>query len=578
MRDPRHQNPSILLALDSPRGPRLLVLDRRRSPIGRLAALGALLGIALLLNSASGGAGQATVAAANGPDTGQVLVKFRPNASQQAIDALNASMATRQVDAIAAIGVKVLQLPAGQSSQAAASVYARNPLVQFAEPNTVKMALDTVPNDPQISLNQWGVQKVKGPAAWDITTGSSTAVIAVLDTGVWAGHPDLAGKVGAGYNFVASNTNTGDDNGHGTGVAGVAAAATNNSIGMAGMSWQSPVMPVKVCDAAGSCLDSWITNGMTWAADHGARVINMSLGGPGSCGATLQSAVDYAWSRGVVIVAASGNGGGAVDAPANCTNVVAVGATNSSDARPSWSNYGSALDLVAPGATIACPSLSGGYAAGTGTSFAAPFVSGTAALLVAKGATNSAAVTALTAGTDDLGPAGWDQEYGSGRLNAFKALGALGGVPLPTATATSGPPTATATPAVTSTAPPAPTATATSAAPTATATPVAPTATATLPPAPSSDTTPPVVTLTSPANGASLGGGVTLSATASDNVGVVRVEFYIDGVLLKTDTRAPYSTGWNTRRSANGAHTVTAKAYDGAGNVASDSHTVTVAN
>ena len=511
----------------------------------------AVLAILVILFVTLGDTGSGTTASASTPSTGEILVKFKASASQRAIDALNRSMATQQVDAIPALGVRVLRVPSGRSVTTVARAYSRNPLVQFAEPNYIAKALDTIPNDPEYKANQWGLQKVQAAAAWDITTGSPSVVIAVVDGGAWGGHPDLAGKVLTGYNTFTGTSDASDDNGHGTWVTGVAAAATNNGVGMAGMSWLSPVIPVKVCDSTGSCPYSNVAKGMTWAADHGAKVINLSLGGEGSCPATLQSAVDYAWDKGLVIVAASGNSGATVYAPANCNNVVAVGATDSTDTRFSWSNYGPALDLVAPGTSL-CPSLSGGYAWGSGTSFAAPFVSGAAALLMSRGASNSATVNALYAGADDLGAAGWDQYYGWGRLNVYKAILALSA---PQTTPTPSPsPSATATPMP---------------AGTASATPI---------PSPALDTEPPAVSITKPLQAQTLKGPTTLNATASVNVGVARVEFYIDGALYKTATNSPYSASWNTRKWANGAHTITAQAYDGAGNGASDSRTVTVSN
>jgi subtilisin family serine protease len=514
----------------------------------------AVLAILSILFVILGDSGSRATASASTPSTGEILVKFKASASQRAIDALNRSMATQQVDAIPALGVRVLRVAPGQDAASVASHYAHNPLVEFAEVNALANTLDTIPNDPAYNpplSDQWGLQKVQGPAAWDITTGSPSVVIAVVDGGAWGGHPDLAGKVLTGYNTFTGTSDASDDNGHGTWVTGVAAAATNNGVGMAGMSWLSPVIPVKVCDSTGSCPYSNVAKGMTWAADHGAKVINLSLGGEGSCPATLQSAVDYAWGKGLVIVAASGNSGATVYAPANCNNVVAVGATDSTDTRFSWSNYGPALDLVAPGTSL-CPSLSGGYAWGSGTSFAAPFVSGAAALLMSRGASNSATVNALYAGADDLGAAGWDQYYGWGRLNVYKAILALSA---PQTTPTPSPsPSATATPMP---------------AGTASATPI---------PSPALDTEPPAVSITKPLQAQTLKGPTTLNATASDNVGVARVEFYIDGALYKTATNSPYSASWNTRKWANGAHTITAQAYDGAGNGASDSRTVTVSN
>jgi len=479
----------------------------------------------------------------------EILLKFKPGATEKAKSAVHKMYGLSMVETIPQIGVEKVKVPPKARDKVIAAL-SHNPAIEFAEVNGIAKTQDTIPNDPSFGY-QWEVKKVQGPAAWDITTGSPSVVIAVVDGGAWGGHPDLSGKVLTGYNTFTGTSDASDDNGHGTWVTGVAAAATNNGVGMAGMSWLSPVIPVKVCDSTGSCPYSNVAKGMTWAADHGAKVINLSLGGEGSCPATLQSAVDYAWDKGLVIVAASGNSGATVYAPANCNNVVAVGATDSTDTRFSWSNYGPALDLVAPGTSL-CPSLSGGYAWGSGTSFAAPFVSGAAALLMSRGASNSATVNALYAGADDLGAAGWDQYYGWGRLNVYKAILALSA---PQTTPTPSPsPSATATPMP---------------AGTASATPI---------PSPALDTEPPAVSITKPLQAQTLKGPTTLNATASDNVGVARVEFYIDGALYKTATNSPYSASWNTRKWANGAHTITAQAYDGAGNGASDSRTVTVSN
>jgi subtilisin family serine protease len=452
----------------------------------------------------------------------EILLKFKPGATEKAKSAVHKMYGLSMVETIPQIGVEKVKVPPKARDKVIAAL-SHNPAIEFAEVNGIAKTQDTIPNDPSFGY-QWEVKKVQGPAAWDITTGSPSVVIAVVDGGAWGGHPDLSGKVLTGYNTFTGTSDASDDNGHGTWVTGVAAAATNNGVGMAGMSWLSPVIPVKVCDSTGSCPYSNVAKGMTWAADHGANVINMSLGGAGSCPSSLQSAVDYAWNKGLVIVAAAGNEGAPVDTPANCNHTIAVGATDSTDSRTTWSNYGSTLDLVAPGTSL-CPSLSGGYAWGSGTSFSAPFVSGAAALLMAKGASNTAAVLALTAGADDLGNPGWDQYYGYGRLNAYKALLALGGV------------------------------------------------------TPPPDTVAPTVSISSPTAGSTVSGQITVSGSASDNVGVTKVELYLDGSIYATAAVTPYSFYWDTTTATNGSHTLSAKAYDAANNIGTSATiTVTVNN
>jgi subtilisin family serine protease len=207
----------------------------------------------------------------------------------------------------------VIQVPGDGDIQALAAELMRNPAVQLAAPDYL-LHLDRSPNDPYFA-NQWALNdsaaaKLHVPAAWDITTGSTDVVVAVLDTGLDQTHPDLQGKdTGAGYNFINNSTNVMDDQGHGTSVAGIIAAESNNGAEVAGMSWGARVLPVKVCDSTGSCPSSASINGIRWAADHGARIINMSLSGPSDAAlqALWQDVADYAYGKGVVLVASAGN-------------------------------------------------------------------------------------------------------------------------------------------------------------------------------------------------------------------------------------------------------------------------------
>ena len=210
------------------------------------------------------------------------------------------------------------------------------------------MQATVIPHDPHWT-QAWGPKLVHAPAAWNMTTGKSSTVIAIVDTGVDPRQPDLRGRVLRGWNFVGRNNNPRDDNGHGTAVAGVAAAAANDGVGIAGMCWQCDILPVKVLNANGSGSHSNIAAGIVWATRHGADVINMSLAGPYPS-PVVQSAVNFARNHGVVVVAAAGNEGLTRKFyPAAYPGVISVAATSSADRLYSWSNRGTWVKLAAPG-------------------------------------------------------------------------------------------------------------------------------------------------------------------------------------------------------------------------------------
>ena len=227
---------------------------------------------------------------------------------------------------------------------------------------------------------------------------------------------------------------TGDQLGHGTAVTGALAAATNNWAGVAGVTWQNPVMPLVAIDSAGYASYSNIAAAIQYAVDHGAKVINLSLGGYTSS-AVLQGAVDYAWNHGALVVASAMNEGSQQPSyPAACNHAVAVSATNEGDSRASFSNFGSWITLSAPGNNILTTNSGGGYGYWYGTSLAAPLVSGVAALAFAvnPGLGAQGVLTALERGADDLGQPGFDVNFGWGRLNAYRTvMAALGGAPAP---------------------------------------------------------------------------------------------------------------------------------------------------
>jgi thermitase len=302
----------------------------------------------------------------------------------------------------------------------------------YAEPN-YEVHMHLLPNDTRYS-EQWAHPMINSPAAWEITTGNPEVIIAVLDTGVDLAHSEFQGRLVPGFNYISGGEPQ-DDQGHGTHVAGIAAATGNNAEGVAGMAWQVKIMPVKVLDASGSGSHAGIAAGMTWAVDHGARIINLSLGGTQAT-LTLQNAVQYVTGKGALIVASAGNCGDPLTYYRNnCTvqnqpvypaaygEVFAVAATTSWDGIASYSNQGSYVDIAAPGDAILSTRLNGGYTPGSGTSQAAPFVAGLAALLWSMDSNLSAheIEEVIESTAVDKGLAGFDIAFGHGRIDAFSA-------------------------------------------------------------------------------------------------------------------------------------------------------------
>ncbi len=263
--------------------------------------------------------------------------------------------------------------------------------------------------------------------AWQVTSGASDLIIAVVDTGVRASHQELTGRVLTGRNFVSGGSNASDDNGHGTFVASIAAADMDGGDGIVGVAGTSKILPVKVLNRDGAGYDSHIASGITWAADQGADVINLSLGGPGASSA-LESAVSYAHSKGSLVIAAAGNNGSGTPLyPAAVPDVLAVGATGYGGELAYFSSYGEHIDLTAPGVELWGAGIAGdsAYVRHSGTSFSAPFVSGVAALVMTRERSMSADQVAarLRTTATDVGPPGIDPYYGWGLVDAAAALG-----------------------------------------------------------------------------------------------------------------------------------------------------------
>jgi subtilisin family serine protease len=297
-------------------------------------------------------------------------VGYRPGAAAD-VQRLEARLGLTRVAAIPQLRIDVVE----SGSADVLAVLRADPSVEWAAPDRHVHAAGA-PNDPFWS-SQWSPVKTHAPAAWSRTTGDPATIVAVVDTGVDP-QPDLAGRLVSGYDFVNGDADPADDNGHGTAVAGILAAAGDNHIGVAGYCWRCRVMPLKVLDADGGGFASDVARAVVWATDHGARVINASLGGPLE-DASLAAAAQYAQAHGALLVAAAGNDSSSqLDYPAALPAVVSVAASNQADALYTFSNQGAAVAAPGENTTTA---RGGGYEQFLGTSSAAPVVSGIAGLL-----------------------------------------------------------------------------------------------------------------------------------------------------------------------------------------------------
>ncbi|MDT8304067.1 MAG: S8 family serine peptidase, partial [Sedimentisphaerales bacterium] len=398
---------------------------------------------------------------------GEFLVKFRPDVSEKTINALNSTHGVSTIYTSPYAGFRILSAPEGGAVADLVEIYQANPNVEYAEAHYIAYALNA-PND-ELYPRQWHFSNtsyggINVELAWDISTGLGV-VVAILDTGIayenyseknqsganssYQQAPDLAGTFFvAGYDFVNNDEHPNDDSasGHGTHIAGTVAQNTNNSIGTAGIAFNSYLMPVKVLNNSGAGTYADIAEGIIWATENGAHVINLGFGGSEPSMA-LEEALAYSYNRGVTLIAAAGNDGisGVVYPAAYDDYVIAVGATRYDETLTNYSNFGLNLDLVAPGGDLNIDqngdsyrdgilqqvykvdgfgTLTWGYNFMEGTSMAAAHVSGVAALLIANGnATSPAEVRqALESTAEDKGEAGWDMRYGWGIVDAFAAL------------------------------------------------------------------------------------------------------------------------------------------------------------
>jgi len=368
----------------------------------------------------------------------QIIVKLQPGAVAQynvaRFTASNGGRVAFNID----LGTRyqVVSLPSGMSVEEGMRKYGQTAGVAGVTPNRIYGAAATTvePNDPYMD-KEWGSSKVNAPAAWAQNIDASRVTVAVLDTGVDYRHPEFGNRIIKGWNFADNNADVMDRFGHGTHVAGIIGAAGNNGVGVAGVAWNVKILAVKVLGDNGQGSTAAVVNGIKYAADMGAKVINMSLGSPDTTiDPALSAAIAYANGKGVIVVAAAGNNHGEVGSPANDPGAIAVSSTSKFlfwEYLSWFSNRGSKVEVAAPGGGIwstvpldANRTGSTGYAKLSGTSMAAPMVAGEAALIWAKHPTWTPQQVHYTIdnSVDHKGASGRNSSYGFGRINLEKAL------------------------------------------------------------------------------------------------------------------------------------------------------------
>ena len=424
----------------------------RRASVALILLMAVLPSTGAASRTATGGTGGTSTATSRNPPAA-LLVQLCAGVAPAVLDPLRAAWGLDRGEPLDGTGLYRLRVGGGAGDVAGAvRALTALPGVAYAEAEGRLQTL-WVPNDP-LYPRQWHLPQISAPAAWDYTTGSRSIIVAMLDTGVAVDHPDLAGQLVAGYNFVADTTNPSDDNGHGTYTSGLVAALINNEVGVAGVAPNVRVMPIKILDKDGGGNVGDFARGIHFAVDHGARVINVSAGieYPST---SMQEAVHYAHQHNVVVVGSAGNTpDGTARYPGGFAEAIAVAATDRDDHAATFSSYGAFVDLAAPGVDVLSIGWSAthlGYEWASGTSSAAPLVAGAAALLLSLRPDLSAddVQRILEESSDDLGPTGWDPHYGAGRLNLRRALAAI--APSPTVAPPTAPtaPTATRSPLAT---------------------------------------------------------------------------------------------------------------------------------
>jgi len=352
----------------------------------------------------------------------RLLVKYKEGTDELQKASLRQRFGLLLLDRIDKLGVDVLKPKGGKLEDKLRQLLLLSE-IEYVEPDYLAEALETS-NDPYLG-NQWGLFITQAASAstsaWDTSKSQAEIKIAIVDTGIDLNHEDLRGKVVANHNCTTT-AGLNDVVGHGTHVAGIAAAATNNSIGVAGLGYHASLFNAKALDDSGSGYYSWIANCIVWSTDEGAKVINLSLGGPYSS-KTLEQAVNYAWNQGAVLTAAAGNSGNRSRTyPAYYKNVIAVAATDQNDKKAPFSSYGTWVDVAAPGVNIYSTYPGNSYKYANGTSMATPHVAGLAALVwtTPQGTSNLQVRKQIELTADKIPGTGKYWYYG--RINAQRAV------------------------------------------------------------------------------------------------------------------------------------------------------------
>lgn len=403
-----------------------------------------------------------------------------------------------------------------------ATALSGSPLVEEVADNNY-YDIQLVPNDPLYS-SEWHLSTIQAPGAWDVTTGNSTIVIAVVDTGVESTHQDLAGKLRNGINLYDNTGDTADPNGHGTAVAGIIGASSNNQRGIASVTWNNPILPIRVTDTSGRTTSWLLASAIRTAVSEKAKVINLSFA-PLHDDTTVRRHAQQAWLAGSLVVIATGNSNQLITSGGS-DYALFVGATDANNARASFSNYGDFVSLVAPGVNVFTTARNNGYGTISGTSFAAPIVSATAGLIwsVNPNLRPGTVMTILTSTAKDLGQAGKDSTYGYGLVDAQAAVKKAAAI------------------------------------------------------VEAKDTTPPDVIIQAPASQSTISNPAQITVWAADLFGVAEVLLMVDGYPLASDVTIPYAFVITPARFSSGQHTITARATDTSGNSKDSSITLNFAN
>ncbi len=439
----------------------------------------------------------------------ELIVHTLPGADSVALDDAYAAAGASAIADIPEVNAVVLSV-APEDLEASAAALSESELIESVRKNYL-YEQNVVPNDTwtadQSHLDQLGL-----PQAWDVTTGSAEIIIAILDTGVYPSHEDLKAKLLSGFNTVDNNVNSADVHGHGTAVAGSAAAISNNGKGVAGVCWDCPLLPVRVSLPDGRASSRAIAAAILWAVNHDAKVINISFG-PLESDKTVLAAAQSARNHGCLVFIAAGNEA-QIKTTADSESALFVGAVDETNVPAEFTNIGPFVDFAAPGVGIVTTNSSGGYSAYNGTSFSSPIAAGVGALVWSiNPAWRPATVESILRGSVvDLGTSGRDTTFGYGLVHGSAAVDRAVDTDEP------------------------------------------------------ADTTAPTLAVSEPVDGAAVAGRIKIVAAATDASGVADVVLSVDGVPYATDSTAPYKLSLDTSPLTSGSHTLSVVATDVAGN------------